>query len=202
MHILHKATLTSAVILSAISMAVSGCSSNNCPLESTVLCRFRFYDSEGKAISYGDSITVTTLLPGMKTVYIYRKFGMPTLTLDYQNQQLIESGYTMSSQEIRKDTILVNKIIGKSEMQVPLGYFNDTDTFIIDYAGISRNDTIYIGHSGYPYVELPECGTHIFHTLHSIRSTDAAIDNIEISNPEVNYEGNENIKIFFNGTAQ
>lgn len=202
MHKLRTVTLTLIIGFSVISMLLAGCSSNNCPLESTVLCNFHFYDSEGTAISYGDTITVTTLLPGYKTVYIYRKFGMPTLTLDHPDQQLTESGYTMSQMETRKDSVLVNKLAGQSSMQVPLSYFNATDTLIVNYASISRNDTIYIGHNGYPYVDLPECGTHVFHKLSSISSTDAAIDHIEINKPDVNYEGNENIRIFFNGTAQ
>ena len=51
-------------------------------------------------------------------------------------------------------------------------------------------------------VELPECGTHRFHHLKEVRSTSYGIDHININNPDVNYKGNENLKIFFNGSAQ
>lgn len=189
-------------IILIIASMVHSCSSNNCPLENTVLCNYYFYDSEGTAISYGDTLTITTLLPGNKTVYVYRKFGSPTLTLDRQNQQLTEQGYTMTEQTVRHDTILVNKAAGRSYVQIPMSYYNTADTLIFNYSSISRNDTLIIGHTSHPFVDLPECGSHQFHELTGIKTTDAAIDRAEISNPHVNYEGNENIKIYFNGTAQ
>lgn len=198
-NITHKLIL--AVITAIVSM-VFGCSSNNCPLENTVLCNYYFYDSEGTAISYGDTLTITTLLPGNKTVYVYRKFGSPTLTLDRPSQQLTEQGYSMTEQVVRHDTILVNKAAGRSYVQIPMSYYNTEDTLIFNYSSISRNDTIVVGHTSHPYVDLPECGSHQFHELTSINTTDAAIDRIEISNSHVNYEGNENIKIYFNGTVQ
>jgi hypothetical protein len=68
--------------------------------------------------------------------------------------------------------------------------------------GKVRMDTIKIEHISYPYVELPECGTYRYHTLKTITATDAAIDRIEIGNPQVNYEGEENIKIYFNGVVE
>jgi hypothetical protein len=50
-------------------------------------------------------------------------------------------------------------------------------------------------------VELPECGTYRFHHLLGITATDAAIDRIEICEPTVNYDGNTNVKIYFNGVV-
>ena len=83
-----------------------------------------------------------------------------------------------------------------------MSYFRDADTLVFSYGGILLKDTIKIQHDSYPHVELPECGTYRYHTLKSITATDAAIDHIEISNPFVNYEGKENIKIFFNGIVE
>ena len=181
---------------------ICGCSSNNCPLENTVLCNYHFYDSEGTAIKYGDTLTISTLLPGNKAVYVYRKFGTPTLTLDYMNPKLVDEGYTVTEQTARRDTILVNKAFGSSEVHIPMSYYNPADTLIFNYSSISRNDTVIIDHTNHPFVELPECGSHQFHELTGISATDAAIDRIEIVNRHVNYEGNENIRIYFNGTAQ
>ena len=66
-------------------LLLSGCSASNCPLENTVTCNYGFYDSEGTAVTYNDTITVSTLLPGTKTVYIYRRLGYSTVTLDKQD---------------------------------------------------------------------------------------------------------------------
>lgn len=183
-------------------LMLAGCYSNNCPLENTVTCNYGFYDSEGTAITYGDTITVTTLMPGYKTVYTYRKLGNVTVTKDYQDSALIHQGYTETVAMQRNDTILLNKQYDASSMKVPMSYFHDTDTLILSYRKISLKDTIKIRHSSYPHVELPECGTYRFHTLESVMATDAAIDHIEISDPKVNYDGAINVKIYFNGVVE
>ena len=186
----------------AAVLMLAGCYSNNCPLENTVTCNYYFYDSEGTAITYGDTITVTTLMPGYKTVYIYRKLGNTTVTREHQDSTLLDLGYTESVTRQRNDTVLLNKLTNATSMKIPMSYFHDTDTLIFSYGRISLKDTIKIQHLSYPHVELPECGTHRFHTLQSITATDAAIDHIEISNPTVGYDGNENVKIYFNGILE
>lgn len=185
-----------------VTLLMVGCYSNNCPLNNTVTCNYYFYDSEGTAITYGDTITVTTLMPGQKMMYIYRKLGNTTVTSAYQDTTLINQGYTESTVWQRNDTILINKLSGASSMEIPMSYFHDADTLIFTYGSISLKDTIKIQHDSYPHVELPECGTYRYHTLKSITTTDAAIDHVEISNPLVNYDGSENIKIFFNGVVE
>ncbi len=191
-----------SIICGCVILLVAGCYSNNCPLNNAVLCNYSFYDSQGTAITYGDTITVTTLKPGYKTVYIYRKLGNPTVTKNEPDTALVQQGYTESTAQQRNDTILLNRLTNASTMSLPMSYFHDSDTIIFTYARISLKDTIKIQHESYPHVELPECGTYRFHTLKSITATDAAIDHIEISSSHVNYEGNENIKIYFNGVVE
>lgn len=181
---------------------LAGCYSNNCPLENNVTCNYGFYDAEGTPIVYNDTITVSTLLPGYKTVYTYRKLGSQTVITDYQDKSLIKLGYTETISQQRKDTILLNKIHSTAEMKLPMSFFNTCDTLILSYRRISLKDTIKIEHISYPYVELPECGTYRYHTLKTITATDAAIDRIEIGNRQVSYEGEENIKIYFNGVVE
>ena len=121
----HKTMLGMAVLL------LAGCYSNNCPLENMVTCNYGFYDSEGTAISYRDTITVTTLMPGYKTVYTYRKLGNITVTKDYRDTALVNQGYTESMTQQRKDTILLNNLIGASSMKVPMSWFHEEDTLIL-----------------------------------------------------------------------
>lgn len=191
-----------SIILLAVVVIATSCSSNNCPLENTVQCNYYFYDSEGHAITPDDAITVKTLLPGSKLQYVYRKMGQTTVTLDSPDASYIENGYTETVSMVRRDTVLVNRSTSRAYIQVPMSYFNEADTLVFDYASISRNDTVIVSHRSYAHVELPECGTHYFHRITDIKATDAAIDHIEILNPLVNYDGNENIKIYFNGVAE
>lgn len=182
---------------------LAGCAASNCPLSSTVTCNYYFYDEEGTAITYGDTITVTTLLQGYKTEYTYRRLGYTTYILDYQDTALINAGYTETTQQVRRDTVLVNKLISGSSVSLPMAYYSNRDTIVFQYRSISLRDTLYIDHESYSNVELPECGAHRFHTLHSITCpTNAAISSVEIVDPYVDYEQRENVRIYFNGTAE
>ncbi len=191
------------LMLSAVIALVSAsCSSNNCPLENTVLCNYYFYDMDGTPITYTEPITITTLMPGTQTLYKYRKLGYTTVTLDHPDSTYIADGYSETTETARRDTILVNQSSTRAYVQIPMSHFNPADTLVFKYTNISRNDTIVVSKKSYAHVELPECGTHYFHQLIQIKSTDAAIDHIDISNPLVNYEGKENVKIYFNGLAE
>ncbi len=190
------------VLGGVLILLAAACSSNNCPLENTVLCNYHFYDSEGTSITYSDAITIKTLLPGTKTTYTYRKLGYQTVVKERRDSTLIEQGYNESVANVRRDTILVNKSSSRSEVSVPMSYLNPADTLIFQYESISRGDTLIVSHKSHAHVELPECGAHYYHTLTGIKSTDAAIDHVEIVNSEVNYQGLENVKIYFNGVAE
>ena len=186
----------------ATAAIMAACSSNNCPLENFVACNYGFYDEEGKAVTILDTITVKTLLPGNKTVYTYRKLGAMTVTKEVVDSSLINAGYTMKPEVVRRDTILLNRLSKASTFKLPMSYFNGEDTLVISYSSIALPDTIKITHDSYPYVELPECGSYRFHYITNVQTTDRHIDHIEISNPKVNYDGNENIKIYLNDIAE
>ncbi len=183
-------------------LLIVACSSNNCPLENKVSCNYHFYDSEGNAVKYTDYLTIKTLKPGYKKEYTYRKLGEQTIVTYSPAPSYVEQGYTETIADVRKDTILVNKSNSHSNVSVPMSYVNDADTLVLHYGSITAKDTIIISHDSYPYVEMPECGSYMFHILTGVRYTEAAIDRVEIANPKVNYEGKENIKIYFNGVAE
>lgn len=186
----------------ATAAIMAACSSNNCPLENFVACNYGFYDQEGKSVTILDTVTVKTLLPGYKTVYTYRRLGYMTVTKERIDSSMIKAGYTMKPEVVRRDTILLNRLTKASTFKLPMSYFNAEDTLVISYSSIALADTIKVTHDSYPYVELPECGSYRFHYLRNVQSTDRHIDHVEISNPKVNYDGNENIKIYLNGTAE
>lgn len=116
--------------------------------------------------------------------------------------QLVDNGYKETVSITRHDSIILNRIPNASKLSLPMAYHNQGDTLIFNYSSLSRNDTIYIAHDNFPQVNLPECGTYMFHRITGAKSTDTSIERIEISNPNVNYEGKENIKIYFMGTLE
>ena len=191
------------VWLTMVAMWLAGCSSNNCSLENLVTCNYGFYDSEGTAVTYGDVITIRTLLPGMKTVYTYRKWGEKTVVLDERDSVLLADGYTESVDEVRRDTVIANRLTGASGMKLPMSYYRDCDTLVFSYETLSNCDTLYLHHESFPHVDLPECGVQRFHRLTGVRGTNsAAMSGVAIADERVDDEGRENIKIYFNGVAQ
>lgn len=186
--------------LLALLLIIPSCSSNNCPLNNVVTCNYYFYDSEGLSIKYTDYLTVKTLLPGYKKQYTYRKLGSIIVSDTLIDD--IDAEYTVTISDVRKDTVLVNKSNNRTSISVPMSFTNTADTLLFQYESLPYQDTIVIEHSSYPYVELPECGSYMFHTLKSVKSTESGIFKVEIANRSVNFEGNENVKIYFNGVGE
>ena len=195
----HRYITILAAVLTVLAWA---CSSNNCPLNNTVTCNYYFYDSNGKAISLLDTLTVSIMLQGHDTIFQYRYTGMPHINSKVRIDSLLEKGYKEVKIVTRHDSVLVNKSAKTATLKLPMAYFLAADTIIFDYASLSNNDTLCIEHDNMPHVELPECGSYMFHRITNAKSTEAAIEKIEIANPTVDYEGNENIKIYFAGTVE
>lgn len=95
-----------------------------------------------------------------------------------------------------KDTIIINHISGAGEASLPMSYTQDCDTVIFHYND-GLCDSLYISHSNTPYYQSMECGTLMFHKLEGLKFTNVWIENATIVNENVNFEGNENIKVYF-----
>lgn len=176
------------------------CSTVTCPMDTVVTCNYVFYNADGVPAPLADTLTVN--IQKNVLTYTYRKEGKNDTLLRKQSQALIDSGYTETVGITKMDTALVNRLVNGSNFKVAMSYYNPVDTLILRYSLIALPDTIYISHTSYTHVETPECGAYRFHTLKDVRSTDRGIDRIEIINPTVNYEGADNIKIYFNSFAQ
>jgi hypothetical protein len=96
----------------------------------------------------------------------------------------------------------VNKSQNRDKVGVPMSFTNTSDTLLLQYGSILHPDTIIVEHLPHPYVEIPECGSYMFHSLKSVYSTELGIDSIEIVNHNVDFEGKENIRIYFNGNSE
>lgn len=189
------------IICLCLTVLSFACSGNNCPLNNVVTCNYHFYDSEGNSIKLNDYLTVKTLLPGYKKQYTYKKLGEKTIVSDTPIPEYTESGYIESVSDVRKDTVLVNKANNRSNFSVPMSFTNTADTLVFQYESISYCDTIIIEHTSHPFVEMPECGSYMFHTLKNVKFTEAGIYKVELANRNVDFEGNENVKVYFNSSS-
>ena len=188
------------IICGSIVSAIFGCSTVTCPMVTVVKCNYIFYNTNGQAAALADTLNVNI----QKTAYLYhyQKAGYKDTTFTQPVKAFVDNGYTETVTSYRKDTTLVNKLINGTKMSIAMSYYNKVDTLVLRYGLIYLPDTIFLSHDSYTHVETPECGSYRFHRLTDVRCTNRGIDHIEITNPTVNYEGAENIRIYFNNYTE
>ena len=93
------------------------------------------------------------------------------------------------------DSIIINKLVGASELQLPVSYTHECDTLIFEYSG-NITDTLYIEHTNIPYFISTDCGMAMYHRLTNLRHTNNLIDSAAINEPFINFDWNENIKLY------
>lgn len=95
-----------------------------------------------------------------------------------------------------RDSIVVNHIQGAKEVSLPVSYAKECDTVIFSYEG-RTTDTLYVQHTNIPIYQSMECGVIMHHTLTGLINTESLIDSTAITDANVNFENNENIKVYF-----
>ncbi|MBR5859929.1 MAG: hypothetical protein IKY71_01130 [Bacteroidaceae bacterium] len=118
-------------------------------------------------------------------------------TNEYGIEETLEFPQTISVTMMvnGNETIVVNHVSNASGLQLPMSYTNDCDTTIIRYDN-NITDTIYIAHENIPYYISMECGTVMYHKILSLQHTHNFIDSAAIVNDYVNFDYNENIKLY------
>ena len=91
---------------------------------------------------------------------------------------------------------VINHISNAKEIKLPMSYTADCDTVILNFFD-NYNDTLYIGHNNIPIYQSMECGVIMHHRLTTATSTNILIDSMAINNADVNFNNNENIKLYF-----
>jgi hypothetical protein len=92
--------------------------------------------------------------------------------------------------------IAVNHVTNAKEIKLPMCYTATCDTVIMNFFD-SYNDTLYIGHSNIPIYQSMECGVIMHHRLTATTSTNVIIDSLAVNETNVNFDNNENIKLYF-----
>ena len=94
-----------------------------------------------------------------------------------------------------RDSIVINHISDASSIKLPMSYTHTCDTTIFSYEN-NIKDTIYVEHENIPYYVSMECGTVMYHKILSLHHTHNFIDSARIINDYVNFDYNENIKLY------
>ncbi len=97
------------------------------------------------------------------------------------------------------DSVLYNRGVNISSVQVPMSYWNETDTLVFLLYGEDHyyRNTFYVSKENIVHHETPDCPTTMFHQLMDVSFQSGIIDSVVISRPEVDYMQDENIKIYF-----
>lgn len=119
---------------------------------------------------------------------------------------------TLTVKPSDKDTILLNQGQNISDFYLSLRYQTGVDIFLLNFAntkGQQATDTLIINHTSTPHFESPDCPTTVFHRInkvswssHQLAKIPITIDSVEISDPNVEYEDRENIKIYLRSVSR
>ncbi len=95
-----------------------------------------------------------------------------------------------------QEEVMVNNITDAENVLLPMSYTQECDTVIFHYHDNSI-DSLYVTHTAEPYYKSMECGVLMFHKIEDIKNTNVWIEDVKIVNKSVNFENNENIRIYF-----
>ena len=152
--------------------AASSCTNIECPLGNVVQVSCGIYDSDGNELKLNDTLTV-------------RACGT--------------------------DQVLLNRAFGIKSFSVPLAYKSGVDTlllFLSDDKQRTAVDSLFVTHEASPHFESVDCPIVFFHNIGEAASTNDAksdfptvIDRVELSGSLVNYDSDENIRIYLRSVS-
>lgn len=102
------------------------------------------------------------------------------------------------------DSLVINRLYNATDMEFPLSYYNDVDTFRIEFhqpdgkgGAIVMAETILISKDNLEHFNSPECGVWHEHRVKELRSTTLVIDSIQTVRLKIDTNEQENFRIHF-----
>lgn len=99
------------------------------------------------------------------------------------------------------DSVLLNRKVGAQGLTLPMSYWREADSLLLTISGpdYQWTEVVYLHKENTPHYESPDCPATMFHLLKQaewnvVRS---AIDSVVIVKPTVNYQTDENVRIYF-----
>lgn len=99
--------------------------------------------------------------------------------------------YVWTQRSDGKDTLLLNRGVGRTSFALPLSYSHPEDMFVFYITDTNHKwtvDTLWLKKDDFPHFESVDCSAHFFHRLTAVRSTHSRIDTVTIDNPSVTYD--------------
>ncbi len=93
------------------------------------------------------------------------------------------------------DSLVFNNMTADSELALPMCYTQECDTLLLQF-GTTATDTLFVEHTNIPYFISMDCGTGMYHNITALRHTSNFIDSAVIVYPFINFDANENIKLY------
>ena len=121
------------------------------------------------------------------TALFYSEEGRPVQVTDT---------LTVSVCRPQGDSIILNRKRGATEFTFPLSYGGEVDTMVLHFA-YGVKDSLFIRHDNTPYFVSLDCGTAMFHRITDVRCSHRLLHSVVISEPQVNYNEQENLQILF-----
>ncbi len=125
-------------------------------------------------------------------------YNTVTLTCSFYSEgKTVKLSDTLTVSAPGTDSILVNRMVGASTLDLPLSYTQDTDTLVLHVYGpeFDARDTLWVEKSNTPHFESPDCPTNMFHQIRSVRHSGTFIDSVTITRSLVDYDQTENLRI-------
>ena len=129
---------------------------------------------------------------------VYSTYGFYAIMEEGETQVSLLDTLTITA--AGTDSILLNRMVNASGVELPVSYSAAVDTLIFhftDSVSRIRRDTIWIEKENIPHFESPTCPASMFHHVTAVRCTHRLIDSVQIVNPNINYNVSENFKIYF-----
>lgn len=164
----------------AAVVALTGCSSIDCSLDSVVVWTLTFYDSTTEE---------PMKLPCVLTV---DAAGAGTL---FNRAMGVESMELPMSHAAEADTLYLKWASPASNSEGGAATYAATDVLVLR-------------HDNYGHFDAMDCPAAVFHTItdaqfttHSLKTFPIAIDSVSIIRPKVDYQDVENIRLYLNTSA-
>ena len=108
------------------------------------------------------------------------------------------------------DSVLINKLTGKTGFQMPLQISAQNDGEVVDKMqlqfvdknGQVTTDELTLKHRSFAHFEGMDCPTLVFHQLLDAQCTDNRIESVEIVRNLVNYDKATNIRLHLRPAAE
>ena len=154
-------------LLVTILLLACDCSEIECPLDNLVYLKCGIYDVDGNVMTFNDTLTVKAC---------------------------------------STNVTLLNRLSGIKSFSVPLAFETGIDTLLLSFTDESKRagvDSLFVSHESSAHFESVDCPMVFFHNISEIQSSEDkkttfpyVVDRVEITAPAVNYDSDENVRVY------